>query len=150
MTVSIGYIGLGKLGEPIAGRLLDTGFALSVWNRSPEKMQSLVTRGAVAAQSPAEVARQCDIVCTCVTDDRALEEVIFGDDGVSRARVGARLLIDNSTIHPVRVRELAERLYGECAIRRLDVPVSGGVPGARAGTLAAMAGTRRMSSSPVR
>ena len=140
MAMSVGYIGLGKLGELIAGRILGAGFRLAVWNRSPDKMQSVVARGAIAAASPAEVAGQCDVVCTCVTDNHALEEVLFGDDGVCSAQHRPKILVDNSTIHPLRARELANRLIDDAGIRWIDAPVSGGIPGARAGTLAAMAG----------
>jgi 3-hydroxyisobutyrate dehydrogenase-like beta-hydroxyacid dehydrogenase len=140
MTVSVGFVGLGDIGEPIAGRILAAGFELSIWNRTPGKMQSLLDRNAIAAETPGDLARRCDIVCTCVTDASALEAVVFGPNGISSAKGGAGLLLDNSTIHPLITRELAKRLRDEAGMSWLDVPVSGGSVGARAGTLAAMAG----------
>jgi len=140
MTVSVGFVGLGDIGEPIAGRILAAGFELSIWNRTPGKMQSLLNRGAIAAETPRDLALRCDIVCTCVTDATALEAVVFGPNGISSAKGRAGLLLDNSTIHPLITRELANRLRDEAGIGWLDVPVSGGSVGARAGTLAAMAG----------
>jgi 3-hydroxyisobutyrate dehydrogenase len=140
MTVSVGFVGLGDIGEPIAGRILAAGFELSIWNRTPGKMQSLLDRGAIAAETPADLARRCDIVCTCVTDASALEAVVLGPNGISSAKGRARLLLDNSTIHPLITRELAKRLRDEAGMGWLDVPVSGGSVGARSGTLAAMAG----------
>jgi 3-hydroxyisobutyrate dehydrogenase-like beta-hydroxyacid dehydrogenase len=140
MTVSVGFIGLGDMGAPIAERILAAGFELSIWNRTPSKMRSLLDRGAIAAETPGDVARQCDIVCTCVTDASALEAVVFGPNGISSAKGRASLLLDNSTVHPLISREMAERLRNEAGMNWLDVPVSGGSVGARAGTLAAMAG----------
>jgi len=140
MTVSVGFIGLGDIGEPIAGRILAAGFRLSIWNRTPRKMQSLLDRGAIAAETPADLARRCDIVCTCVTDAGALEAVVFGPNGISSAERRAGLLLDNSTVHPLFTREVAKRLRDETGMSWLDVPVSGGSVGARAGTLAAMVG----------
>jgi len=144
MTVSVGFVGLGDIGEPIAGRILAAGFKLSIWNRTPGKMQSLLDRGAIAAETPADLARRCDIVCTCVTDATALEAVVFGPNGIASAKGCAGLLLDNSTIHPLITRELAKRLRDEAGMSWLDVPVSGGSVGARAGTLAAMAGGKAL------
>src|SRR5258708_5709433 len=140
MTASVGFIGLGNIGEPIARRMLAAGWELSIWNRTPGKMQSLLDHGAIAAGSPADVARRCDIVCTCVTDASALEAVVFGPKGIASAKGRASLLLDNSTIHPPTTREMAKRLWDEAGMSWLEVPVSGGWVGARAVTLAAMAG----------
>src|SRR5260370_13076332 len=140
MTASVGCIGLGNIGEPIARRILAAGFELSIWNRTPGKMQSLLDHGAIAAGSPADVARRCDIVCTCVSDASALEAVVFGPKGIASAKGRASLLLENSTIHPRTTREMARRRWAEAGMSWLDVPVSGGSVGARAGTLAAMAG----------
>src|SRR5260370_6363079 len=100
MTASVGFIGLGNIGEPIAGRILAAGFELSIWNRTPGKMQSLLNRGAIGGETPGDLARKCDIVCTCVTDPSALEAVVFGPNGIASAQGRASLLLDNSTIHP--------------------------------------------------
>lgn len=138
--LSVGFIGLGSIGAPIAQRILRAGLRLRVWNRTPGKMQPLLDAGAVAAESPADLARRSDIVCTCVTDAGALESVVFGSDGIASAAGRARLLVDNSTTHPRISRDMADRLLEASGMRWLDVPVSGGPVGARAGTLAAMVG----------
>lgn len=139
---AVGFIGLGAIGRPMARRILTARSQLMVWNRSASRMQPLLEQGAQAAASPADMARHCDILCTCVTDAGALEAVLFGPEGVARAGDGirARLLVDNSTTHPRLTRDFAARLHAACGMRWLDVPVSGGVTGARAATLAAMAG----------
>jgi 3-hydroxyisobutyrate dehydrogenase-like beta-hydroxyacid dehydrogenase len=137
---SVGFIGLGDIGTPMAQRILEAGLRLVVWNRTPAKMQPLLDAGATAAQSPADLAQRSDIVCTCVTDAAALESVVFGGDGIAAAPGRARLLLDNSTTHPRISRDMAERLLAASGMRWLDVPVSGGPVGARAGTLAAMVG----------
>src|SRR5882757_7489680 len=125
MTVSVGFVGLGDLGEPIAGRILAAGFELSIWNRTPGKMKALMDRGAIVAESPADLARRCDIVCTCVTDAGALEAVVFGPNGISSAERRAGLLLDNSTVHPLFTREVAKRLRDETGMSWLDVPLAG-------------------------
>src|SRR5260370_24146356 len=105
MTASVGFIGLGNIGEPIARRILAAGFELSIWNRTPGKMQSLLDHGAIAPGSPADVARRCDTVCTCVTDASPLEAVVFGPKGIAPPQGRARLLLDNPTIPPPTTRE---------------------------------------------
>ena len=96
--------------------------------------------GATVASSPAEVASGCDYVFVCVTDTAAVEQVVFGHDGIAAAAESGMLLIDHSTIHPLRTREYAERLLRETGMGWLDVPMTGGVAGAVAGTLVLMAG----------
>src|ERR1700704_6215585 len=123
MTVSVGFIGLGDIGAPIAGRILAAGFELSIWNRTPGKMQPLLGRGAIAADSPGDLARRCDIVCTCVTDANALEAVVFGANGIASTAGRASLLLVNSTIHPLIAREMAKRLLDPAGVSWLHVPV---------------------------
>ena len=72
----VGYAGLGAIGLPMARRILDAGFELHVWNRSADKAAALVAMGATLAVSPAELARQVEVLCVCVTDDLALEQVV--------------------------------------------------------------------------
>ncbi|MDO8706608.1 MAG: NAD(P)-dependent oxidoreductase [Sulfuricaulis sp.] len=140
MKLAIGFIGLGDIGAPMATRILMGGFDLVVWNRTASKMDPLVAAGATVARSAADLARRCDIVCLCVDSPQAIEEIVFGLDGVVAGAGRARLLLDNSTTHPQRTREMAQRLKEMTSMAWLDVPVSGGPVGARAGTLAAMAG----------
>ena len=140
--VKVGYIGLGKIGAPMAERILSPGgFSLTVWNRTAEKMGPLVAAGAKPAAIAAEVAAASDVVCLCLDSAYAVETVVFGPEGIVAGGKGrTRLVVDNSTLHPLRTRELAERLRSEAGIGWLDIPVSGGPVGAVAGTLAAMAG----------
>ena len=141
-TDRVGFIGLGAIGEPMARRLLEHGHALVVNNRTADKMRALVAEGAAGAASVRELAAQVDIVLTCVTDGAAMESVVFGPDGLLSARRVGQVLVDLSTIHPLATREMAARLETVAGTRWVDAPVSGGPAGARAGTLAVMAGGR--------
>lgn len=137
---TLGYIGIGLMGTPMAGRLLEAGFALTVWNRTASKAQPLVDKGAALGGNPADVAAKSDIVFLCLTDTKAVEDAVFGDNGVAKgARKGA-VLVDFSSIQPEATRVMADRLKAETGMDWIDAPVSGGVPGAEAGTLAIMAG----------
>jgi 3-hydroxyisobutyrate dehydrogenase len=136
----LGFIGLGLMGKPMTLRLLAAGYAVSVWNRSREKLAPLLEKGARAADSPAAVARAADIVLMCVTDQHAAESVLFGPDGIAAGGAPGKLVVDFSSIAPASARAFAERLERECAMGLVDAPVSGGTVGAEQGTLAIMAG----------
>lgn len=139
-TPTLGYIGTGLMGAPMATRLIEAGNTVTVWNRTPAKAQPLVERGATLGDSPADVAAKSDIVFMCLTDTKAVLEAVFGENGVARgARKGA-ILVDFSSIQPEATRDMAARLKAEAGMDWIDAPVSGGVPGAEAGTLAIMAG----------
>jgi 3-hydroxyisobutyrate dehydrogenase len=137
---SLGFIGLGLMGTAIAARLLGAGYPLTVWNRSPEKLAPAVAAGATAAPNPAAVARAADIVFVCVTDDAAVEHVMFGAGGVAEGGVPDKLIVDCSTIRPAASRELAKRLELAAGTRWIDAPVTGGKTGAEAGRLVIVAG----------
>lgn len=134
----IAFIGTGLMGGPMARRLLGAGFAVSVWNRSVEKAQALVADGATLAQSPAEAAQGADVVITMLSDGNAVGEVLF-EMGVAAALEKGAVVIDSSSIAPPIAREHSSKL-AEMGLIHIDAPVSGGVPGATAGTLAIMAG----------
>ncbi|MWD26386.1 NAD-binding protein [Aquicoccus sp. SCR17] len=139
-ATTLGFVGTGLMGLPMAGRLLAAGHALTVWNRTAAKAQPLVDDGATMGDSAADVARRSDIVFTCLTDTRAMEAAVFGPGGIAEgAREGA-VLVDFSSMAPDATREMAARLKAEAGMDWIDAPVSGGVPGAEAGTLAIMAG----------
>jgi 3-hydroxyisobutyrate dehydrogenase len=140
---TLGWIGLGNIGAPMALRLLRAGHALRVWGRSAAPVAALVEQGATTATSPAALARDCEAVFLCVTDAAAVEAVVFGADGIASAGavVAGRLLVDHSTIHPEHCKALAARLTAACGMRWLDAPVSGGPKGAEQGTLAIMIGS---------
>jgi 3-hydroxyisobutyrate dehydrogenase len=135
----VGFIGLGIMGAPMAGNLLNAGFRVTVWNRSPSRSQPLVEAGAQGADSPAAVAAASEVTISCVTNSPDVEEVALGPGGVIEGAKPGSVYIDCSTIAPATARRVAEHLKAK-QIDMLDAPVSGGDVGARAGTLAIMAG----------
>ncbi len=136
----LAFIGTGLMGAPMALRLIDAGHKLAVWNRSRDKLAPLLARGAVAEASPAAAASGAEMVMLCLTDTAAVEEVVFGPEGVAAGIGRGRTVIDFSSIRPEATRRFAERLKRERGAGWIDAPVSGGVPGAERGTLAIMAG----------
>lgn len=136
----LGYIGMGLMGGPMTVRLLDASYAVTIWNRSPEKMTPLVAKGAKAANNPKGVAEAADIVMTCLTASSAVYEVVFGPGGVIEAGDGSKVLVDFSSMRPDLTRDWAAELRSKTGMGWVDSPVSGGVPGAEKGTLAIMAG----------
>ena len=135
----VGYIGLGLMGHPMARNVLRKGFPLTVYNRTRSKAAGLEGEGATVAPSIAALASSVEVVCTCVTGPRDVVEVYLGEGGVlSGAREGT-LLIDMSTIDP-QTQQTVSRAAAERGCAYLDAPVSGGVGGAEAGTLAIMCG----------
>ncbi|MEO7189546.1 MAG: NAD(P)-dependent oxidoreductase [Vicinamibacterales bacterium] len=139
-TFRVGCIGAGVLGSAIARRLTDCGFAPVVWNRDRGKLVDLVRAGASEAKSPSDLAQHCDFVITCVSDGRAVEEIVFGDNGVAAAGSRDKTLIDMSTCGVAHTREMAGRLSAQCGMAWLDAPISGGAPAALQGTMAIMVG----------
>jgi len=137
--VNIGFIGLGIMGSGMAGNLVDKGFDVVVWNRTAQRMGPLVERGAVAGSSPADVARQCDVVMICVSDTPDVQEVVAGTDGLLEGLHRGSLIVDHSTISPSATVDLAGIVEAKGA-HWLDAPVSGGSEGAVRGTLAVMVG----------
>lgn len=136
----LGYIGLGIMGLPMASNLLDAGYELIVWNRTPGKAKPLVDRGATLADSPADVAsKKPDVIFLNVTDTPDVEAVLFGERGVMECDAEGLIVVDHSTISPVATRDLAQRL-AERGVTLIDAPVSGGDTGAKAGTLSIMVG----------
>jgi 2-hydroxy-3-oxopropionate reductase len=135
----IGFIGLGIMGRPMAGHLVDAGYTVTVWNRTRSKMQGLVERGARAGESPKDVAERSDITITMVADTPDVVEVILGPQGVLHGVRRGSVVVDMSTISPVTTREIAQRL-GERGAEMLDAPVSGGEKGAIDATLSIMVG----------
>lgn len=138
----LGFLGIGLMGEAMVRRLLDRGHAVTVWNLEPERLDLVVPHGAVAAASPAGVARASDIVMSCVLHAEAVEAILFGPQGVASVGAGgpAKLLIDSSTIPAEFARDAAARLRAATGMGFVDAPISGGPAGARAGSLAIMAG----------
>ena len=135
----VGYIGLGLMGKSIARNILKAGFPVVVHNRSRAAVDELVSEGAVAANSPKEVAEQVDIILTNLPDSPDVEKVVLGENGIIEGARAGLIVIDNSTIKPASARKIAEKLK-EKGIFSLDAPVSGGDIGARNATLTIMVG----------
>ncbi|AMD00449.1 NAD(P)-dependent oxidoreductase [Halomonas chromatireducens] len=136
----LGFIGIGLMGDPMTRRLLDAGFAVTVWNRTAEKCDALRVAGATVADSIGELVEGVDVVMLCLANTAVVEGVVFGEGGVAaHGRAGQRL-VDLSSSDPAATRDYAERLEDECGMRWIDSPVSGGVAGAEAGSLAIMCG----------
>jgi 3-hydroxyisobutyrate dehydrogenase-like beta-hydroxyacid dehydrogenase len=127
------------MGSGMTHNLLRASVDLTVYNRSPERMQPLANAGAATAASPAELAAAVDVVFLCVSDTPDVEQVLLGDDGVLRGAKSGSLVVDMSTISPAATRQLAARLAEE-GVAMIDAPVSGGSEGAAKGTLSIMVG----------
>ncbi len=138
-TARIGFIGLGTMGAPMAANVARAGFTLTVWNRSPGHDAAVRALGGIGALTPAQVGAASDVVILCVTDSPQVEEVVFGVDGLINGLRHGALVIDCSTISPLRTQEFATRAR-ERAVRWIDAPVSGGSEGAQRATLTIMVG----------
>jgi 2-hydroxy-3-oxopropionate reductase len=139
MSETVGFIGLGVMGAPMAGNLVEAGHSLVVHSRSPEPVEALAEAGAETAQSPREVAERADVVITMLPDSPAVEAVVLGDDGVLAGASEGDLLVDMSTIHPTVSVAIAQAAT-ERGVAALDAPVSGGDVGAQNGALSIMVG----------
>jgi 3-hydroxyisobutyrate dehydrogenase-like beta-hydroxyacid dehydrogenase len=134
---TLGFVGVGRMGGPMASRLLDAGYRLCVYDLSDEATKPLVARGAQLAASPAEVASIADVVLISLPTPDVVRQVVLGSNGGIVNGSSVRLVIDLSTTGPGVATEVAARL-AENRIGWVDAPVSGGVTGAKAGTLAIM------------
>lgn len=139
MAETIGFIGLGIMGRPMAKNLMEAGYELVLYNRTREKAEELAGDGVTVAESPREVAEQSDIIITMLPDSPEVREAVAGEGGVFEGIKEGSLVVDMSTISPVIAKELAA-VAGERGVGLLDAPVSGGEPGAEDGTLSIMAG----------
>jgi len=139
LAETVGFIGLGIMGKPMAKNLMEAGYELVVHNRSPEKAEELAAEGATAAGSPREVAEGCDVVITMLPNSPQVEEVLAGESGVFEGVREGALIVDMSTISPVVTESLAASAK-EKGASLLDAPVSGGDVGAIEGTLSIMVG----------
>jgi 3-hydroxyisobutyrate dehydrogenase len=145
MTTSLpalAFAGIGLMGLPMTRRLLAAGYPLSVWNRSPDKCLPLLELGAQRAQTPAELCTDAGIVMLCLANTEVVREVVFGPGGIAEGARPGQLLVDFSSLEPAATRAMAAELEQRCGMRWVDAPVSGGTPGAEAGSLTIMAGGR--------
>jgi 3-hydroxyisobutyrate dehydrogenase len=139
MPLAIGFIGLGIMGGPMAGRLLSAGHRLTVFNRTASRCAPLVAAGARQAPTPAAAAEGADLVISIVTDSPDAKQVLLGPQGATEGAKAGTLFVDMSTIAPEAARQIGEQLAGR-NIEFLDAPVTGGDVGAREGTLSILVG----------
>lgn len=147
---SLAFAGLGLMGVPMSRRLLAAGHPLTVWNRSAAKCELLAGEGARVVLRPAELCADAEVVMLCLADTAAVREVVFGAGGIVEGARPGQLLVDFSSLEPAATREMAAELVARTGMRWVDAPVSGGTPGAEAGTLAIMAGGREEDIERIR
>lgn len=133
---------MGLMGVRMARHILDAGYSLTIWNRTPERAKPLEEAGADVGSSPADVASKSDITITMVSDSQDVEAVVAGPHGIIEGATPGSVVIDMSTISPNTSRSLG-KLLNEKGVHMLDAPVTGGVVGAEAATLAILAGGER-------
>ncbi|GAB2719464.1 NAD(P)-dependent oxidoreductase [Halomonas garicola] len=148
-TPRLGFIGIGLMGAPMTRRLLGAGFDVTVWNRSADKARALETDGARVASSVAELTQSVDVIMLCLANTAVVEEVMFGEGGVADAGSAEQTLVDFSSSDPAATRDFAQKLQEACGMAWVDSPVSGGVAGAEAGSLAIMCGGEAESMAAV-
>jgi len=137
---SLGFAGIGLMGLPMCRRLLAAGYPLTVWNRNPQKCAPLVAAGARQVATPAQLCEHADLVLLCLANTEVVREVVFGVDGVAQGARAGQLLLDLSSLEPSATRDMAAALARDTGMAWVDAPVSGGTPGAEAGSLAIMVG----------
>jgi 3-hydroxyisobutyrate dehydrogenase len=140
----VGFIGLGHMGSAMAKRLLNAGYPLTVYDRTLERAEHLGQQGASVAQTPKDLAAQCEVVMVCVTDDAAQQQVTLGPDGALAGVRDGAIVVDLSTVSPGASRRLyqAAREHG---VEMLDAAVSGSVPQVEQGTLVIFVGGERQT-----
>lgn len=147
--MKLGFIGLGKMGKPMALNLLKAGYELKVYNRSAKAVEELAKLGAIPEKSPAGVAENVEIVFLCLPIGSDVEEIVVSQEGLLASLKPGSVIIDHSTISPMDSR----RLFNTCrekGVGFLDAPVSGGVIGAEKGTLSIMVGGDKEEFEKVR
>lgn len=138
-TTKIGWIGLGLMGNPMSQQLLKAGYPLNVYNRNKDKEAALKEQGAGTASTPKELLQQTEVVIIMVTDDKAIRDIIEGEDGLLAAGGDDKIIINMSTVSPAISKEMAQ-LCKENGLNYLDAPVSGSVKQAETAQLVIMAG----------
>nr|WP_024309038.1 NAD(P)-dependent oxidoreductase [Pseudomonas sp. P818] len=147
---ALAFAGIGLMGLPMTRRLLAAGYPLTLWNRTPDKCAPLLELGAHRVENPAELCRDASVMMLCLANTEVVREVVFGPGGIVEGARPGQLLVDFSSLEPAATREMAAELEARTGMRWVDAPVSGGTPGAEAGTLAIMAGGREEDVERVR
>lgn len=138
----IAYIGMGTMGRGMSANLIKAGYPVTVWNRSPERMQSLVEQGAKSSGSPAEAVRDADVIMYCLSDDDAVADLLWGAGGLVDAVHTGQVVIDMTTLHPDTSRKEAAA-FAEKGVAFLDAPVFGSKNEAADGGLWVVVGGER-------
>lgn len=137
--MKIGFIGMGTMGAPMATRLVNAGYDVTVHNRTRAREEPVAEAGASRAATPRDAANGADVVITIVSDTPDVREVVLGEQGAIHGMSKGSVLVDMSTISPLATRDIAGAL-AEKGVDMLDAPVSGGSEGAQQGTLSIMVG----------
>lgn len=146
---TVGFIGIGIMGKPMAHNLLKAGYSVTVHNRTKSKAQQFLSQGAAWAASPADVAGHSDVVITCVTDTPDVRAVLLGQNGVIEAAGPGLICVDMSTISPSATKEMGQILQAK-GVTLVDAPISGGEIGAIEGKLSIMMGGPKEAVEEVR
>ena len=139
MKPTVGFIGLGLMGRPMAANLLKADYELTVWNRTASRADALVEQGAKRAATPRDVASASDVIFTIVSDPPALESVLWGEAGVFAGMRRGSVLVESSTVTPDLEKRAAAAAVSKGA-EFLEAPVTGGTWGAEKGELVFMVG----------
>ena len=121
----VGIIGTGMLGEAVGLHLLDSKYEVTVYNRTKDKIENLVKHGAIAVETPKDVAEKSDIVITVVKDASAVSDVAFGNDGIIHGRHDDLVVADMSTINPNSAKDISQK-FSDSGVSFLEIPVMGG------------------------
>lgn len=135
----IGVIGIGQMGKPIAKNISRCGYEITIWNRTPERAESISGNGIYIAKSPKELAGISDTIIMILSNNEAVSDVVFGENGIYGADIENKVIIDMSTISPAFSREVAEKIR-ERKASFLDAPLIGSVPQAERAELTVLVG----------
>jgi 3-hydroxyisobutyrate dehydrogenase len=136
-VIRVGFVGLGSQGGPMAQRIVDAGYPMTVWARRPATVEAFVAAGARQAASLTELGAASDVLCVCVVDDAGVDEVLRGPDGAMAAMTPGSVVVVHSTVHPGTCTRLAD---DHPHLHVIDAPVSGGGLKAAARELLVMVG----------
>lgn len=139
---TIGFIGLGIMGKPMAHNLLNAGYPITFYARKSDVIEEMTKAGAKFVSSPRLVAESTDVIITIVTADLQVREIMLGDEGLLEGASEGQLIVEMSTISPLTIREIAG-LAAQKGVHIMDAPVSGGDTGAKSGSLTIIAGGRK-------
>ena len=138
-TTKIGWIGLGTMGNPMSQQLIKANYTVTVYNRTKEKEDAIKAQGATTAPTPSALIQQSDVVIIMVSDDKAIKDIFYGDDGLLGAKTSGKVIINMSTVSPAISKEVGAKCL-EQGNHYLDAPVSGSVKQAQEGSLVVMVG----------